>query len=59
MEVSIFEQIVWTQQSGDPQVDAANTTVALGAFTGANLHDVNTLNRELDMRKEEITQLKE
>ena len=32
---------------------------ALGAFIGANLHAVNTLNREFDRRKEEIRKLKE
>jgi len=31
----------------------------LGAFTSANLHVVNTLNREFDRRKEEIRKLKE
>ena len=31
----------------------------MGAFTGANLHAVNTLNREFDRRKEEISKLKE
>ena len=59
MEVSISEQILWTQQSGDPQVDAIDTVAALGAFTGANIHAVSNLNREFDKRKEEITQLKE
>ena len=55
MEVSISEQIIWTQQSGDPHVDATDITVALSAFTGANIHVVNTLNMEFDKRKEEIT----
>ena len=32
---------------------------SLGAFTGANLDVVNTLNREFDKRKEEISKLKE
>jgi len=59
MEVSVFEQIIWTQQSGDPQVDAADTAAALGAFIGANIHAISNLNREFDRRKEEITQLKE
>ena len=59
MEVSISEQILWTQQSGEPQVDATDTDVALGAFTGANIHAVCNLNREFDRRKEKVTQLKE
>ena len=59
MEVSVSEKILWTQQSGDPQVDAVDTATALGAFTGANIHAVSNLNREFDKRKEEITQLKE
>ena len=50
---------MWTQQSGDPQVDAANTASVLGAFTGANLHTINSLNRVFDKKKEEITKLKE
>ena len=52
-------QIIWTQQFGDPQVDVVDTTTALGAFTGANLDAVNTLNRELERRKEEIIKLEE
>ena len=59
MDVYVFDQIVWTQQSSDPQVDAAYTTATLDAFTGSNLDAVNTLNREFDRRKQEITQLKE
>ena len=59
MDESVTNQIIWTQQSGDPQVDAVDTTAALGAFTGENLHVVNTLNREFDKRKEEISKLKE
>ena len=59
MEVSVSKQILWIQQSSDPQVDAVDTATALGAFTGANIHVVSNLNREFDRRKEEITQLKE
>ena len=40
-------------------MDVADTTAALGAFIGANIHVVSNLNREFDRRKEEITQLKE
>ena len=59
MDVSVTNQIVWTHQSGDPQADVADIAVALGAFTGANHHVVNTLNRKFDTRKEEISKLKE
>ena len=59
MDESVTNQIIWTQQSGDPQVDAVDTTAALGAFIAANAHAVNTLNVELDRRKEEISKLKE
>ena len=31
----------------------------MGAFIGANFHAMNTLNREFDRRKEEISKLKE
>ena len=51
MDTSLFNQIVWTQQSGDPQLDATDTAAALGAFMGANFHAVNTLNKEFDKRK--------
>ena len=59
LEASISNQIIWTQQSGDPQVDAVETPTMLGAFTGTNLDAVNTLNREFDKRKEEISRLGE
>ena len=51
MDTSLSNQIVWTQQSGDPQLDATDTAAALGAFIGANFHAVNTLNKEFDRRK--------
>ena len=57
LEASVSNQIIWTQQSGDPQVDAVETTTTLGAFTCANLGAVNTLNGEFDKRKEEISKL--
>ena len=44
-------QIIWTQQSGDPQVVAIDTTTTLGAFTGENLDALTTLNKELDRKK--------
>ena len=59
MEAPVTNQIIWTQQSGDPQVDAVDTTKYLGAFTGENLDAINTLNMELDRIKEEISKLKE
>ena len=40
-------------------MDVVDIVAALGAFTGANFHAVNTLNREFDRRKEEMSQLKE
>ena len=52
MDTYLSNQIVWTQQFGDPQLDATDTAVALGAFIGANFHAVNTLNREFDRIKE-------
>ena len=58
-EAHVTNQIIQTWQSSDPQVDAVYTTTTLGAFIGANLYAVNTLNRELDRRKEEISKLEE
>ena len=59
MDISLSNEFVWTQQLGDPQVDATDATSVLGAFTGANFDVVNTLNREFDKQKEEIVSLKE
>ena len=50
---------MWTQQSSDPQFDAADTASILGAFTGANIHAINSLNKAFDKTEEEITKLKE
>ena len=58
MDSYVTNQIVWTQQSSDPQVDVVDTATALGAFTGANLHAVITLSMEFDRRKEEIRNIK-
>ena len=55
----VTNQIVWTQQFGDPQIDAVDSTTTLGAFTGANLDAVLTLNKEFDKRKEEMRKLQE
>ena len=59
IDTSITNQTVWTQQSGDPQLDDAETATDLGSFIGVNFHAVNTLNIEFDRRKEEISKLKE
>ena len=40
-------------------MDVVDTATALGAFTGANLDVVNTLNKEFYRIKEEITKLEE
>ena len=45
VDTSLSNDIVWTQQFGDPQVDATYDAYVLGAFTGANFHAVTTLNR--------------
>ena len=58
-EAHVTNQIIYTQQSGDPQVDAVDTAIDFGGFIGGNLDAVNTLNRELDIRKEEIRILEE
>ena len=44
MDTSLSNEIVWNQQSGDPQVDATDAASVLGAFTSANFDVVNTLN---------------
>ena len=55
VDASLSNQEVWNQQSGDPQVDAADTASTLGAFTSAKFHAIDSLNREFDKKKEEIT----
>ena len=50
VDTSLSNEIVWTQQSGDPQVDAIDVASVLGDFTGANFHAVTTLNREFDKK---------
>ena len=40
-------------------MDATDVASILGAFTGANFHAVNSLNREFDTKKVEIIILKE
>ena len=59
VDPSLSNEIVWTQRSSDPQVDATDDAYVLGAFTGANFDAVNTLNREFDKQKVEIIRLKE
>ena len=59
MDIYFANEFVWTQWSGDPQVDATYAASILGAFTGANFDAVNTLNREFDKQKAEIVILKE
>ena len=59
VDTSLSNEIVWTQKSSDPQVDAMDVAFVLEAFTGANFHAVNTLNKEFDKKKEEIIILKE
>ena len=51
VDPSPSNEILWTQRSGDSQVDATDATSILGDFTGANFDAVNTLNREFDKQK--------
>ena len=51
MDMLMVNEVVWTQQSSDPQAYATDATSVLGAFTSANMDAVNILNRELDKQK--------
>ena len=44
MDTSLSNEIVWTQRSGDPQVDATDVGYVLEDFTGANFDVLNTFN---------------
>ena len=59
MDMSMVNEVVWTQQLSDPQAYATDAASILGAFTGANLDAVNNLNREFGKQKAEIVSLKE
>ena len=59
MDMSMVREFVWIQQSSDPQAYATDATYVLGAFTGANMDAVNSLNREFDKQKAEIVSFKE
>ena len=59
MDVSMVNEVVWTLQSSDPQAYATDVAFVLGAFTGANMDVVNSLNREFDKKKAKIVSLKE
>ena len=59
MDPSLSNEIVWTQRSGDPQVDDIDDASVLGDFIGANFDAVNTLNMEFDKQKVEIVRSKE
>ena len=52
-------QIIWTWQFGDPQVDSIDTSTNLGAFTWENFGAVTILKKELDRKKEEVKKLEE
>ena len=51
MDISIANEVVWTQRSSDPQEYSTDAASVLGAFTGANCDAVNTLNWEFDKQK--------
>ena len=59
MNMTMVNEVVWTQQSSDPQSFATDATFVLGDFKGASLDVVNSLNREFDKQKVEIVNLKE
>ena len=59
MDMSIANEVVWTQRSSDPQEYATDVASVLGDFTGANFDAMNTLNREFDKQKVEIVTLRE
>ena len=59
LSAPVTNQIIWTQQFGDVQIDAVDSATVLGAFTGANLDAILTLNKEFEKRKEEKKRLEE
>ena len=59
VDPSLSNEILWTQLSGDPQVDATDAASILGAFTCANFDAINTLNKEFNKQNAEIVRLKE
>ena len=59
MDMLMVNEVVWTQQSSDPQAYATNVASVLQMSIGANLDAVNSLNREFDKKKVEIVSLKE
>ena len=59
MDISLANEVVWTQRSSDPQAYATDAASVLGDFTSASFDVVNTLNREFDQQKAEIVSLKE
>ena len=51
VDTSLSNEIVWTQWSGDPQVDSTDVASTVGDFIGGNFDVVNTLNREFNKKK--------
>ena len=51
MDMSMVNEFFWTPQSSDPQAYATDVASILGAFTGANMDDVNSLNRDFDKQR--------
>ena len=59
MDMSMVNEVVWTWPLNDPQAYATDAASILGAFTCANLDAINSLSREFDKQKVEISSLKE
>ena len=59
MDMSMVNEVVWTQQTSGPQAYATDATSILGAFIGSNMDAFNSLHREFDKQKEEIISFKE
>ena len=58
MDMSMVNEVLWTQPLNDPQAYATDAASVLGDFTGANQDAVNSLSREFDKQKAEIVNLK-
>ena len=59
MDMPMVNEVLWTPQSSDSQAYATDAASVLGAFIGANMDVVNSLNKEFDKQNPEINILKE
>ena len=50
----VQNHIIWKRESSDTKQESLDTTIAMGAFAGANFDSMSHLNKEMEEKEHEL-----